>query len=171
MIFPEESEPFLLPMSKDRLRWNLECIGWSPGELARRLDVNERSMLNWLSGKKVIPDRVAVWIETVRALITALPAPPFWRDLSDLRDVRHQTLERLERVYSVPSDTQELLRARQKVIAKWWDELDEEGRRYWTKQARTENPEHAWLFYRRVIEEDLRKLGGLPPTEADGSLS
>jgi hypothetical protein len=33
---------------------------------------------------------------------------------------------------------QELLRARQKVIAKWWGELEEEGRRYGTKQAETE---------------------------------
>jgi hypothetical protein len=35
---------------------------------------------------------------------------------------------------------QELLRARQKVIAKWWDELDEEGRRYCTKQAGADDP-------------------------------
>jgi hypothetical protein len=40
------------------------------------------------------------------------------------RGFRHQTLERLERVYSVLADTQELLRARRKVIAKSWDELD-----------------------------------------------
>ena len=68
-------------------------------------------------------------------------------------------------------DMQELLRARQKVIAKWWDELDEEGWRYWTKQVHTDDPAHAWLFYRRVIEEDLRTLGAVPAAEANDSLS
>ncbi|MBV8455057.1 MAG: hypothetical protein JO122_00395 [Acetobacteraceae bacterium] len=100
-----------------------------------------------------------------------MPTPPFWGDLHDLRDIRHQTLERLERLYSVLADTQELLQARQKVIAKWWDELDEESRRYWTKQAGTEDPAFIWLFYGRVIAEDLHTLGALQVVEADDPLN
>jgi hypothetical protein len=44
------------------------------------------------------------------------------------------------------------------VIAKWWDELDDEGRRYWTMQAGTDDPAFVWLFYTRVIAEGLRTL-------------
>jgi hypothetical protein len=95
----------------------------------------------------------------LRAIIMAVRIPPFRGDLHDLKDIRHQTLERVERIYILPPDTQELLQARQQVIAKWWDELDEEGRRYWTKQDGTDNPAGVWLFYRRVIAEDLRPRG------------
>jgi hypothetical protein len=101
----------------------------------------------------------------VRAIIVALPTPTLWPETADLIDTRHDTLKRIDRIYAVPPAMQELLRARQKVIAKWWDELDEEGRRYWTKQARTDNPAHAWLFYRHVIAEDLRTIGAASPDE------
>jgi hypothetical protein len=100
-----------------------------------------------------------------------LPTPTLWRDTADLIDIRHDTLKRVDRIYAVPPDMQELLRARQKVIAKWWDELNDEGRRYWTKQAGTDDPAFVWLFYRRVITEDLRTLWALPAVEADDSLS
>ena len=94
MIFPEEPEPLSLPMSKERLGWNLECIGWGPAELARRLDVDERNVSRWLQGKKELPDRVAVWIETLRGIIMALPTPTLWPDTADLIDIRHDTLKR-----------------------------------------------------------------------------
>jgi hypothetical protein len=144
MMFPEEPKSFLLPMSKERLQWNLV----ESRRISTAAWYKPTEALNWLSGKKEIPDGVAVWIETLRAIIMAVPTPPFWGDLHDLRDIRHQTLERVERIYTVPPDAQELLRACRKVIAKWWNDLEGEGRRYWTKAARPARLSLAYLEVR-----------------------
>jgi hypothetical protein len=65
-------------MTAVRLKWNLKCIGWSPNELAVRLDINERTAQKWVAGKSFVPHRIAVWIEEVRAIVMAISKPLLW---------------------------------------------------------------------------------------------
>jgi plasmid maintenance system antidote protein VapI len=57
-----------VPLQAERLRWLLEVIGWSRGELARRLDIAESSAAQMCQGKRNIPNRAAVWLETPAAI-------------------------------------------------------------------------------------------------------
>lgn len=68
-----------LPMTAERLRWCMHALGWSQGELSRRLGVRESTPAQWASGKKFIPHRVAVWLEgLVRVILTAPALPDGW---------------------------------------------------------------------------------------------
>jgi transcriptional regulator with XRE-family HTH domain len=76
--YPKAPAPFSVPMDHRRLKWCLEVIGWSRNELARRLDVSESTAAQMVQGKRNIPNRPAVWLETLASIHLALPKPYLW---------------------------------------------------------------------------------------------
>jgi hypothetical protein len=87
--FPEPPMPLSLPMQGPRLDWCLEVVGWTRGELRRRLKLGDNTVKEWLSGKRNIPTPVAIWMETLAAMHMALPAPYFWHENADAGERRH----------------------------------------------------------------------------------
>lgn len=87
--FPEPSVPLAMdtpeyelaepprspPMSHERMSYCLDCIGWSPGLLARRCRANVGSVRQMVNGQRAIPDPLARWLETLAAFHRALPKP------------------------------------------------------------------------------------------------
>jgi len=63
-------------MTPVRLFEVLAELGWSSGELGRRLQIAERSVRRWLSGQQDIPDRVGDWLEALMKHMQAGPPPP-----------------------------------------------------------------------------------------------
>jgi transcriptional regulator with XRE-family HTH domain len=70
--------PLTLPMPWRRLRYNLWCIGWSQGELARRARLDESTIRQMCRGARRCPDELAVWVEQLAAIHRALWEPPVW---------------------------------------------------------------------------------------------
>jgi transcriptional regulator with XRE-family HTH domain len=67
-------------MQPEEMRELLEQIGWSSNELARRLGINQRSVGDYRSGKRPIPDNLASWLRAMAAAVRAMPAQPEnWR--------------------------------------------------------------------------------------------
>lgn len=66
------------PMSTDRLRWCLDCIGWGQRELARILEVDESTIRKMARGKHAIPEHLAEWLETLAAVHFSHPLPKGW---------------------------------------------------------------------------------------------
>jgi hypothetical protein len=64
-----------VPLQAERLQWLLEVIGWSRGELARRLDIADSFAAQMCEGKRKIPNRAAVWLETLAAIHLSMPKP------------------------------------------------------------------------------------------------
>jgi hypothetical protein len=75
---PKEPCPFTLPLPADRLNWQLEVLGWSRQELARRLEVSSSKAAHWCQGVSFMPNRVAIWMETKAQVMLAHPAPLMW---------------------------------------------------------------------------------------------
>jgi hypothetical protein len=88
--FPRPPAKFTIPMKHQRLEWCLQVIGWSRGELARRLDVSETTAKTLVNGKRNIPANIAVWLETLASMHLALPAPHFWHENADVGALRHK---------------------------------------------------------------------------------
>jgi hypothetical protein len=58
----------------------LRAIGWSAGELARRLSIRPGSVYDWLNARRPIPDNLGKWLRQVRdAQGQAPPLPDDWR--------------------------------------------------------------------------------------------
>jgi transcriptional regulator with XRE-family HTH domain len=76
---PEPPAPFALPYTGERLVWALAVIGWSKNELARRLNTDEGSVRQMCRNRRLIPDVLGLWLETLAALHQALPQPMGWR--------------------------------------------------------------------------------------------
>jgi hypothetical protein len=75
---PEPKAALSLPIPWRRLRYNLWCIGWSQGELARRARLNESSIRQMCSGAKRCPDALAIHVERLAAIHRAMWEPPEW---------------------------------------------------------------------------------------------
>jgi transcriptional regulator with XRE-family HTH domain len=60
------------------MRYNLWCIGWSQGELARRVRLDESTIRQICRGARRCPDDVAVWVEQLARIHRALWEPPTW---------------------------------------------------------------------------------------------
>jgi transcriptional regulator with XRE-family HTH domain len=74
----EPPDGFTLPLSSVHLAWQLDMIGWSDGELARRLNVAPNKVSRWRLGKSNIPNQVALWLETLACIVTSIPNPIGW---------------------------------------------------------------------------------------------
>lgn len=92
---------FTLPIKPERIDWLLVMIGWSPGELAKRLNVRDDVVRHWRSGKSFMPFRAAVWMETVAAVVLALPQPAGWGDKTGVGAERHGASQ-IETAWSPP---------------------------------------------------------------------
>lgn len=78
MRIPEPKTELTLPCPWRRLRYNLECIGWSQNELARRIRLDDSGVRQMCRGAREIPDDVAIWVEQLAAVHRALWEPPLW---------------------------------------------------------------------------------------------
>ena len=74
----EPTRPLTLPIPYRRLRYNLWCIGWTSGELARRLRLDESSTRKMLRGDKRCPNEVAILTEQLAGIHRALWEPAGW---------------------------------------------------------------------------------------------
>lgn len=88
-VLPRPPGKFSLPMTHERLNWCLDVLGWSRGELARRLDISDSTAGQMTTGKRNIPNRMAVWLETLAQMQRAMPAPFFWQEGSGTGRQRH----------------------------------------------------------------------------------
>jgi hypothetical protein len=79
--FPDQPCDFALPLPTARLWWQLEVLGWSRHELARRLDIKAAKVSQWLDGSSFAPNRVGVWLEMLSQMIIANPVPLLWDDV------------------------------------------------------------------------------------------
>ena len=68
--------PSVAIMTTDRLSQVLADLGWSSQELARRLNIAERSVRRWLSGQQEVPPGIETWLEAMAALMRSGPPPP-----------------------------------------------------------------------------------------------
>lgn len=67
-------------MTPDRLRDCMTAIGWGGSALSEVLGINRTSVSNWMSGKFVVPQNVADWIERLAAAHDAYPLPMGWEE-------------------------------------------------------------------------------------------
>jgi len=72
-LYPEPPGEFSLPLSPDRLNWQLEVLDWTDGELGRRLNARQNKVSAWMNGRSFVPNRVAVWLEDLAQKIVAGP--------------------------------------------------------------------------------------------------
>lgn len=68
-----------VPMSAARFRYCLAVIGWTAGELSRRLLMDEASVRQMARSARPVPDPLAAWLERVAQLVLSDPAPAGWR--------------------------------------------------------------------------------------------
>lgn len=78
MRIPEPPTELTLPMNWRRLRYNLHCIGWTIGQLARRARIDEGSARQMCRGERSIPDPLARWTESLAAMHRAMSEPFEW---------------------------------------------------------------------------------------------
>lgn len=74
----EPKTPLTLPIPWRRMRYNLWCIGWSQGELARRARLDESTIRQICRGARRCPNELAIWVEQLAAIHRALWQPPDW---------------------------------------------------------------------------------------------
>jgi ribosome-binding protein aMBF1 (putative translation factor) len=77
-LFEDPPVEFSLPMPAERIQWALDVIGWSHGELARRLEVEPSKVSKWAGGKSYMPNRVAIWLEMLAGVMQVMPKPILW---------------------------------------------------------------------------------------------
>lgn len=53
-------------------------VGWGPPETARRLEVSEGTVRDWIKDRRQPPPEVAPWVERQGARLDEEPAPPGW---------------------------------------------------------------------------------------------
>jgi DNA-binding transcriptional regulator YiaG len=63
-------------MSPSRLADVLATLGWSAAELARRLNVSERTVRRWGRGDQPIPPQIDQWLEQMATYMQGAPPPP-----------------------------------------------------------------------------------------------
>lgn len=71
------------PMSRERLIWCLDFLGWKSRELARYLDVRPEVTRQMMRGSRNIPNRVAEWIERNVSGEQMGGTPEQWRDADE----------------------------------------------------------------------------------------
>ncbi len=79
LIFPPPPpwlEPLVYP--SERLRWACEILGWTPGALAKRLNINETSARDWWNERRNIPAQVGPWLEALIVPHLEFPLPDNW---------------------------------------------------------------------------------------------
>lgn len=59
----------------DRLSTALYALHWGPIDLARVLDVNERTIRRWLAGQNDPPEQIVAWLEMIVAWLVDNPPP------------------------------------------------------------------------------------------------
>ena len=64
--------------SSDRMPWLIAMIGWSAGELARRLDIAPETARQWVVGRSRVPPAARAWLEDLAAYHLAHGKPPGW---------------------------------------------------------------------------------------------
>jgi transcriptional regulator with XRE-family HTH domain len=102
--FPDPPE-FSIPMTAERLRWCLDVIGWSKNEFANRLTVSHTTGAQWANGRRNIPNRVAIWIDSLAQVHLALPEPYLWGTDDRVGRTRHANAtnhQMLERAWDDP---------------------------------------------------------------------
>jgi len=77
---PEPPGEFSLPLTPERLKWQLDVIGWGRGEVAHRLDIDDRKVAAWVVGRSFCPNLVAVWLEKLAQKMLVDPVPPDWNE-------------------------------------------------------------------------------------------
>ena len=97
--FPPAPVEFSLPLDYRRAQWQLEVIGWSRQELARRLDVSPTKVANWMQGRSFMPNRVGIWLEQLALTMMALPGPLLW-ERHGLAEAHERNVQRFEGTYS-----------------------------------------------------------------------
>jgi hypothetical protein len=98
---PEEPGEFSLPLSGARLQWQLEVLGWSQGELARRLDLRPTKVTQWANGSSFPPNRVGIWLEMLARSMVWNAQPPMWRHDPTIAAEKHQ-MELAETAFDPP---------------------------------------------------------------------
>jgi transcriptional regulator with XRE-family HTH domain len=99
MDFPEAPE-FTIPMTAERLRWCMAAVGWSRGELARRLNINESTVAHMVQGKRFIPNRIAIWLDTLANVVLSMPTPHLWQEGRTIGAQRHNAgVQQLEEAW------------------------------------------------------------------------
>ena len=63
-------------MTGDEMSATLKAIGWTGGELARRLGVREDTVRGWLIGRREIPPNLERWLHQVRESRATAPILP-----------------------------------------------------------------------------------------------
>jgi hypothetical protein len=87
---PEAPCEFTLPPTRERIVWLMDVMGWGASELARRLNCRKDTVEKWRSGKSIMPDRCAIWLESLASIILALPQPYFWQNTENTGAERHE---------------------------------------------------------------------------------
>lgn len=54
----------------------LDVLGWSAGELARRVDVRDSTVNRWLAGTREAPPAIVAWLEGLARAVERLPEAP-----------------------------------------------------------------------------------------------
>lgn len=90
MQIPTEPDRFSLPLTPERMRWQIEIIGWDKQELVRRLGVKPSKVTAWLMGKSFVPDNVAVWLERLALTVKQMPVPEGWGYDPEVARGKHQ---------------------------------------------------------------------------------
>ena len=70
-----------LPMTPERMRWCMSTIGWSRGQLRRRIHAGDSALGRILTSKRRVPDRLAIWLEyLVKRTLSSFRGWPDWRE-------------------------------------------------------------------------------------------
>jgi ribosome-binding protein aMBF1 (putative translation factor) len=81
---PPAPVPFSLPYPRERLVWACATLGWSIGELARRLNIREDTARQMAMGRRNIPDDLGHWLEACVAIAETMPTQPEgWRSKTE----------------------------------------------------------------------------------------
>jgi transcriptional regulator with XRE-family HTH domain len=87
--FPKAPAPFTLPLTTQRLNWQLDVLGWSRNELARRTEVSNSKAAQWVQGKSFLPNRIAVWLEMLTQAMLGLGRPLLWNKDPRVSQAKH----------------------------------------------------------------------------------
>jgi hypothetical protein len=85
---PDPPGEFSLPLTPERLDWQLKVLNWSNGELSRRLDIRPNKASAWIAGRSFVPNRVAVWLEDLAQRTVA--GPQGWAASREAGAAHHQ---------------------------------------------------------------------------------
>lgn len=54
---------------------DLDALGWSQAELARRFGISSNAVNHWAQGKRTMPGAVRAYVAACRAALEAVPVP------------------------------------------------------------------------------------------------